>query len=153
MKKQNLDFKIARNLFIEKKYYTIQIWKKCRHIKFCDLRNKSCSQDVLFTIMRLLSRCTTLYYCFFWKKLLLLACFAVSKYEVFIWIVGFQWQMQVHRYEFIYKITEDHSVAVNQMKNRLQVVGFGQLYLAGSFENFSFCIFPHFPAVINNRRN
>ena len=30
--------------------------------------------------MRLLSTSTTLCYCVFWKKLLLLACFVVSKY-------------------------------------------------------------------------
>ena len=42
----------------------------------------------------------------------------------------------------IYKITEDHSVAVSQTKNRLELVGFGHLSLGGNFENFSFCIFP-----------
>ena len=36
---------------------------------------------VLFMIMRLLSTCTVLCYCL-WKKLLLLACFIVIKYEV-----------------------------------------------------------------------
>ena len=42
----------------------------------------------------------------------------------------------------IYKITEDHSVAVSQTKNRLEVVGFGHLSLGGNFENF----FLHFLA-------
>ena len=32
----------------------------------------------------------------FWKKLLFLASFAVIKYAVFIWILGFQWLMQIH---------------------------------------------------------
>ena len=50
----------------------------------------------------------------------------------------------------IYKITEDHPVAVNHLKNRLEVVGFGHLSLGGSIENFSICIFPYFPAVIKN---
>ena len=53
----------------------------------------------------------------------------------------------------IYKITEDHLVAVSQTKNRLEVVGFGHLSLGGNFENFSFCIFSHFPAMIKNRQN
>ena len=49
----------------------------------------------------------------------------------------------------IYKITENHSIAVSQAKNRLKVVGFGHL----SLENFSFYISPHFPAMIKNRQN
>ena len=57
--------------------------------------------------------------------------------------------MQVHRLN-IYKITEDHPVAVNHKKNRLEVVRFGQLSLGGSIENLSICIFPYFPAVIKN---
>ena len=32
----------------------------------------------------------------FWEKLFLLACFAFSEYAVFIWILGFQWLMQIH---------------------------------------------------------
>ena len=51
------------------------------------------------------------------------------------------------------KATEGHSVAVSQTKNGLEVVGFDHLSLGGSFENFLFCIFPHFPVVIKNRRN
>ena len=52
-------------------------------------------------IMRLLSTCTALWYCVFWKKLLLLTCFVVIKYAVFIWIVGFQWLMQVHGNKYL----------------------------------------------------
>ena len=36
--------------------------------------------------------------------------------------------------------------------NRLEVVGFGHLPFGGSFEVFSFYIFPNFPAVIKKRR-
>ena len=75
--------------------------KKCRQVRFCDFRYRSCSQQVLFTIMRSLSACTALCYCVFWKKLLLLACVVVSKYAVFIWILGFQCLMQVYWYKYL----------------------------------------------------
>ena len=52
-------------------------------------------------IMKLLSTCTALCYCVFWKKLLLLACFFVIKYAVFMWMLGFQWLMQVHGYKYL----------------------------------------------------
>ena len=42
----------------------------------------------------------------------------------------------------IYKISEDLSAAASQTKNRIEVVRFGNLSLRGSFEDFSFCIFP-----------
>ena len=48
----------------------------------------------------------------------------------------------------IYKIIEDHLVTVSQTKNRLKVVGFGDLSLGGSFEHLFFCIFPHLAALI-----
>ena len=41
-----------------------------------------------------------LYYAF-WKNLLLLACFVVIKYAVFIWILEFQWLMQVHGHKYL----------------------------------------------------
>ena len=50
-------------------------------------------------------------------------------------------------------ITLHHSVTVSQTENRLEVVGFGHVLLAGCFENLSLCISPHFPTVIKNRRN
>ena len=49
--------------------------------------------------MRSLSTSTTL--CCFWKKLLLLVGFAVSKCAVFIGILGFQWLMQVHQFKYL----------------------------------------------------
>ena len=45
MKERNLDFEVARNVFIEMKYYTVQNYlKKCRHLGLCDFRYESCSQ-------------------------------------------------------------------------------------------------------------
>ena len=32
---------------------------------------------------------------------MLLACIVVNKYAVFIWILGFQWLMQVHRNKYL----------------------------------------------------
>ena len=52
-------------------------------------------------IMRSLSTDCALSYCIFWKKPLLLACVVVSKYVVFIWILEFQWLMQVHQYKYL----------------------------------------------------
>ena len=75
------------------------IWKKCRHVRFCDFRYRSCSQQILLVIMRSLSTCTALCYHVFWKKRLLLACVVVSKYAV--WILEFLWLMQVHRYKYL----------------------------------------------------
>ena len=64
------------------------IWEKCWHVRCC---------------MRLPSKCTALCYCFFVvflkKAFVILACFVVSKYAVFIWILGFQWLMQFHQYK------------------------------------------------------
>ena len=54
-----------------------------------------------YCIIRLLSTYTALCYCVFWKKLLLLACIVVSKCAVFIWILRFQWLVQVHGYKYL----------------------------------------------------
>ena len=97
MKKQNYDFEVARDFIIELKYTIQNYLKKCKHVRFCDFRYRSCSQQVLFTTMRTLS---TLCYCVFWKKLLLLACVVNSKDAVFKWILGFQWLMQVHWHKY-----------------------------------------------------
>ena len=100
MKNQNLDFEVAQNFLIEM-IYTFRItWKKCSHIKCC-YRYSSCSQQILFRVMRLLNTCTALCYCVFWKKFLLLACFAVREYAVFIWILEFKFLMQVHWYKYL----------------------------------------------------
>ena len=57
--------------------------------------------------------------------------------------------MQFYRYKHL----QDHRkpLAINQTKNRLEAVGFDHLLLGARFENFAFCIFPHFPAVIKGR--
>ena len=111
MKKQNLDFEVARNFFIEMKYCTIQNYLKiCGHVAFCEFRCRSCSQKALFMVMRLLSTCTGLCYCVFRKKFLLLACFVVSKYTDSNGLCKF---IVIS----IYKITEDHSVVASQTKN------------------------------------
>ena len=61
MKKQNLDSEVARDIFIEMKYYIIQNYlKKCRHVGFCVFRYRSCSQWVLHMIM---NRCSDTWYC------------------------------------------------------------------------------------------
>ena len=44
MKKQNLNFEVARDFFTEMKYYTSQNdLKKYSHVGFCDFKYRSCS--------------------------------------------------------------------------------------------------------------
>ena len=88
----------------------------------------------------------------FWKRFLLLACFAVSKYAIFIWILGFQWLIQVHRCKYLQHCRRPYSVDINLTKNKLEVVEFGLLSLGESFENFSFWIF-HPWNTAKTRRN
>ena len=63
------------------------------------------------------------YYFVFSQKLLQLACFVVSKYAVFIWIliIWNPYNMDSNAWckldISIYNITEDHSVAVSKTKN------------------------------------
>ena len=81
MKKQNLDSEVTRNFTIEMAYY-VQfriVLKKGKHVKFCDFRYGSCSLQALYLAHVL--RYTTL---FLKKKLVLLACFAVSKYACLV---------------------------------------------------------------------
>ena len=56
MEKQNLDFEVARTPLLKWIRQFRIIWKRCRHFGFCDFRYKSCSQWVLFMIMRLVNR-------------------------------------------------------------------------------------------------
>ena len=63
----------SRDFPIEMKY-TKKISKKCRHVGFCDFRHRSCTQKVLVMIMRLLSTCTALFYCFL-KKVFVISLF------------------------------------------------------------------------------
>ena len=45
MKKENLDFEVAWDFFIETKYYAIQNYlKKSTNIRLCDFRYRSCFQ-------------------------------------------------------------------------------------------------------------
>ena len=37
----------------------------------------------------------------FLKKKVLLNCFVLTEYAVFIWILGFHWLMQVHGYKYL----------------------------------------------------
>ena len=49
--------------------------------------------------------------CFFLKKaFVILACFVVSKYAVFIWILGFQWLMQFHQYKSLQDYRQPFSI-------------------------------------------
>ena len=109
LKKQN--FEISKSHEISLLKWTIQfriIWKKCRHVRFCNCRYISCSEKVRIVYDHEITQhmhCVMLL-CYFEKKLLL-ACVVVSKYVVFIWILGLQWVMQVHRYKYLqgYKTT------------------------------------------------
>ena len=99
MEKENLDFEVARDLFIEIKHYAIQdCLKKCVGIldfvildidlafnRYCLWSWDYSPHALRYSIV------------FFWKKLLLLACF-IWKYAVFMWILGFQWLIQVYWY-------------------------------------------------------
>ena len=44
MKEQNLDFEVAWDFFIEMSILFNIIWKKCRHVGFCNFRSRSCPQ-------------------------------------------------------------------------------------------------------------
>ena len=99
MKEQNLDSKSLEISLLKWKYYSILFEKNVGMLDFVILDlglalNRYC-------IIRLLSTYTALCYCVFWKKLLLLACIVVSKCAVFIWILGFQWLVQVHGYKYL----------------------------------------------------
>ena len=123
MKKQNLDFVVARNFFIEMTYYIIQDYleKNVGMFNFAIL-----DIDLAITIMKFLKK----------DKLVLLL---VNMRYLYEYLDSNSWSKFI--YISTYKITEGHSVIVRQTKNRLEVVGFDHLSLGERFENFSLCIF------------
>ena len=86
MKEQNLDFEIARDVFIELKYYTIQNYleKNIGMLDFVILHIDLASNRYCFRLRDYLAYALPNDNAWFLKKLLLVDCFVAIKYLVFI---------------------------------------------------------------------
>ena len=116
--KQNLDFNIIRDFFIEMKYYTVQnslqkmyaCWTLILDINLA--LNRYCLWSWCYSAHAMRHSIVL----FFEKKFLLLPCFTFSKYVAFIWILSNSWWNYLQDLN-IYNITEDHSGTASRTKN------------------------------------